>query len=148
VVDNSFNFLVHLRHMVKTLLNFVSLPELILIPKPKTLIENRLIKLLKARLKELKIIWNPDTFRKGLSNPKMPSWLLEKLGNLIAVAEASGWRISNALALELDETVEDIESFNPAFRIALKRERKDALRDMRLGRAVSIEKIKEEVGVR
>lgn len=134
--------------MAKTLSKIVSLPELMLAPEPKVLIEDRLVKLLKVRLKELKVVWNPDTFRKGLSNPKMPSWILEKLENLIAVAEASGWKISNALALELDETVEDIESFNPAFRAALKKERKDALRDIRLGRAVSIEKIKEEMGSR
>ena len=134
--------------MANTFSKIVSLPDLMLASEPKALVEDRLVKLLKARLKELKIIWNPDTFRRGLSNPKVPSWVLEKFENLIAVAEASGWKISNALALELDETVEDIESFNPAFRAALKKEKRDALRDIRLGRAVSIEHIKEEAGAR
>lgn len=114
-------------------------------PEPKLVVTKNLIKLLKNRLGELKIIWNPDTFRKGLSNPRMPKWLLEKLENLLVVAEASNWKISNALALEIDETVEDIESFNPAYRAALKKEKRDALRDIRLGRAVSVEAIKSEV---
>jgi len=134
--------------MTKTLLKIFSLPEVMTSPRPKAVLEEELVKLLKKRLKELKIVWNPEVFRKGLSNPKMPKWLLAKLENLLLIAEASDWKVSNALALELDETIEDIESFNPAFRAALKKERRDALKDIRLGRAVSIEEIKEEVGSR
>ena len=133
--------------MANTLSKIVSL-ETALSPRPRQLIEEGLVRFLKPRFKKLNIIWNPEAFRKGLSNPRLPAWLLHKLENLIVVAEASGWNISNALALELDETAEDIETFNPAFRVALAKERKDALRDIRLGRAVSIERIKEETTAR
>lgn len=130
--------------MAQTLPKIFSLPDLMYASKPKLLVAEALVRLLKRRLKELNIVWNPDVFRKGLANPKTPRWLLEKLENLIAIAEASGWKTSHALALELDETIEDVESFNPAFRASLKKEKRDALRDIRLGRAVSIETIKEE----
>lgn len=125
----------------------VSLSDVMLSSRPKVVVEDALVKLLRKRLKELNITWDPPTFRKALKNPKLPAWILAKLENLIAAAEASGWRTSNALALELDETVEDIESFNPTYRTWLKKSRRDSLRDIRTGKAVSIEAYKVEVGL-
>lgn len=113
--------------------------------RPKVVAEDALMKILTKRLKPLKIIWDPPTFRKALKNPGLPSWILAKLENLITTAEASGWRISSALARELDETVEDIESFNPAFRTWLKKSHRDALREMKLGKLISAEEVRAEL---
>ena len=125
----------------------VSLSDVMLSSRPKVVVEDALVKLLTKRLKELNVIWDPPTFRKALKNPKLPAWILAKLENLIAAAEASGWRISNALAFELDETVEDIETFNPAYRTWLKKSHRDTLRDIRTGKAVSIEEYKTATGL-
>ena len=108
-----------------TLPKILSLPILLRSRQPRKVIEDGLIRLLKKHLKELKIEWSPVAFRGGLSNPKLPNRLLEKLENLLAVAEASDWKISGELRLELDETIEDIESFNPPFRESIKKIRED-----------------------
>src|SRR5438067_1089925 len=93
----------------------ISLPDVILSSRPKEVVEDALIKLLTNRFKEIKILWNASVFRKALANSKLPGHLLSKLEELIAIAEASDWHISNSLKMELDETVEDIESFNQRF---------------------------------
>jgi len=108
--------------MAKILSKISSFSALFAVREPKRLLEEELIKLLKVRLKELKIIWNPLAFRGGLSNRQTPSWLLKKLESVIELAEAVDWRLSKVARDELDTTVEDIETFNPRFRESLKRE--------------------------
>lgn len=114
----------------------------------KTVVENKLIKLLTKHLKELGIIWVPYNFRQALRNPKLPADLLEKLENLIAEAEASNWKISKAVASEIDDTVEDIETFNPAYRAAHKKEMLEVKRDIKLGRGISFDELKVKYGVK
>lgn len=133
--------------MVKTLSQIFSITDLLRTPEPKTFLEDELIKLLARRLKQLDILWNPRSFRAGLANPKLPSHLLKKLESLLEVAEAVGWDISNELRHELDETVEDIETFNPAFRKRLAREHRSALKDIKLGRLISGEDLARKLGL-
>jgi hypothetical protein len=129
-----------------TLPKILSLPILLRSNQPRKVIEDCLIKLLKKRLKELKIVWNASAFRGGLSNPNLPTRLLEKLENLLAVAEASGWKISGELKIELDETIEDIESFNPPFRKSIKK----IQGNLKAGRLKisSLEKASKELGIK
>ena len=124
--------------------NFLSLLLLLRSAKPKLAIEQRLVRLLTIRLKELEIIWSPVAFRGGLQNPNLPRWLLEKLESLIALADASDWRLSKALANELDATIEDIETFNPPFQAALLR----SSRDMKASRFVTQETLEKRYGIR
>lgn len=130
-----------------SLSEIISLPSVLRSPSPKKTVGEGLVNLLKRRLKELDIIWNPKSFSAGLSNPALPRELLVKLENLLILAEQSEWRISNSLRFELDETVEEIETFNPASRKELAKERKAALRDFRAGRVVSGEEIERRFGV-
>lgn len=124
-----------------------SFPDIIRSREPRALLENRLIAILTVRLKALKIIWNPTAFRGGLHNPQTPPRLLKKLESLILAAEVSGWDISNALERELDEVVEDIETFNPAFRKRLAREQKAALHDFKAERTVSQEELERRFAI-
>ena len=112
--------------------------------RPKAVVEDRLVKILTKRCKELRILWNPSVFRKGLRNPKLPAWILDKLENLIVVCEASDWKISNAFSFELDETIEDIETFNPKYRAWMNKARRDRFRDIKLGREGTVESFKAE----
>ena len=134
--------------MDKPFSTIVSLPDVLLSPRPKVAVETALIKLLSKRLKELGIVWNASNFRKALESPKLPKWLLVKLENIIAAAEFSDWRISNSLKHELDETVEDIETFNPAYRAALKKEARDAERDFKAGKFISSEDLMAKYGIK
>lgn len=115
---------------------------------PKTAVADALVALLGKRLKELDVTWNAAVFRKGLANPKLPVGLLFKLENLITLAEASNWDVSDALKMELDETVEDIESFNPAFRTRLAKSRREALRDLKARRYISSEALLKKYDIR
>jgi len=114
---------------VNSLIKILSLSKLLVIPKPRELVKEELIKLLKARLKKLGIVWNPKSFAGGLSNPELPKDLLIKLEGLISLAEASGWKLSPTAKFELDETIEDIETFNPSFRKELEKRIAEADRD-------------------
>ena len=122
----------------------LSLPVVLRPPQPKRAVADGLIRLLRARLNAADIIWNPIAFRGGLGNPKLPAWLLQKLESLLALAEASGLKLSRALRDELDATVKDIESFNPPFRASLRR----ASRDVRAGRFVTQETLERRYGLR
>ena len=73
---------------------------------------------------------------------------MEKLANLIAEAEASDWKVSKWLTAELDETVEDIETFNPAYREALKKEAREARRDIKAGRYISSDELMAKYGIK
>ena len=95
------------------------------------------------RLAGLKVIWNPQAFRGGLGNPKLPLSLLKKLESLITLAEAVNWKLSRVARDELDVTVEDIETFNPAFRASLKR----ASADIKKGRFVTQEELERRYGI-
>ncbi len=106
---------------VNSLPKILSLSKLLTTPKPRELLVEELIKLLKTQLKKLGIVWNPKSFRAGLNNPKLPKDLLVKLEGLIFLAEACHWQLSPEVKLELDETIEDIESFNPLFRKELEK---------------------------
>jgi len=111
---------------VNSLPKILSLAKLLTVPKPREMVKEELIKLLKIQLKKLKIVWNPKSFAGGLSNPELPKDLLEKLEGLIFLAEASNWKLSPSAKLELDETIEDIETFNPSFRKELEKRIKEA----------------------
>jgi hypothetical protein len=114
----------------------LSLTELLTAPKPRQLAEDNLIKVLSKRLPKLGIVWNRRVFRSALRSPRLPRRLLRKLENLLEAAEATEWDLSSALTHELDETIEDIESFNPAFREALNKEARQARRDLKEGRTI------------
>ena len=116
--------------------------------RPKVVVEDALVKLLKKRLKELNVLWVPSNFRKALTNPKLPADLLAKLENLIFAAELSDWKISNSLKFELDETIEDIESFNPAYREAMKRESREARRELKSGKLIPLEELRAELNAK
>jgi hypothetical protein len=112
--------------ITKTTLNpILSFPEVVQSRKPREMFESRLIKLLRTRLKELKIIWSSEAFRGGLNNPELPAYLLKKLESLIVLAESLDWKLSKTLKDEFDITVEDIETFNPPFRKMLERASKE-----------------------
>lgn len=122
----------------------VSLPDVLLSARPKDVVEDALVKLLKKRLKDLKILWVPSNFRQALANPKLPAWLLQKLESLISLAEAIGWKLSKTLREELDVTIEDIETFNPAYRASLKQ----ASTDIKAGKFVTMEELKKRYGIK
>ncbi|OGM91091.1 hypothetical protein A2755_00010 [Candidatus Wolfebacteria bacterium RIFCSPHIGHO2_01_FULL_48_22] len=124
--------------------NILSLPLLLRAAKPKLAIEQNLVQLLTVRLKELRMAWNPAAFRGGLMNPRLPVWLLEKLESLITLAETSDWRLSKSLASELDNTIEDIETFDPPFQAALRQ----ASRDVKAGRFVTQEVLEQRYRIR
>lgn len=121
----------------------ISFSELVRARKPQALFEERLLTLLRFRLKQLKIVWNPRAFRGGLNNPKMPASLLEKLESLIVLAESVNWKLSKAVRDELDAIIEDIESFNPVFQESLRR----ASADVRAGRVVTQEELEKRYGL-
>src|SRR3989344_3195418 len=126
----------------------VSLSDVMLSSRPKVVVEDALVKLLKKRLKELNVLWVPSNFRKALTNPKLPADLLAKLENLIFAAELSDWKISNSLKFELDETIEDIESFNPAYREAMKGESREARRELKSGKLIPLEELRAELNAK
>lgn len=132
----------------KTFSRIVSLPDVLLSARPKAVVGDALVKLLKKRLKELNILWVPSNFRQALANPKLPAWLLAKLETLIAEADARSWKVSKTLMSELDEVVEDIETFNPAYRVALKREAREAQRDFKLGKFITLDELMLKYGIR
>lgn len=126
----------------QTILNpILSFPEVVQSRKPKEMFEMRLIKLLKVRLKELKIIWSSQAFRGGLNNPELPAYLLKKLESLIVLAESLDWKLSKTLKDELDITVEDIETFNPAFIKRMKR----ASAEIKKGNFITFEELKKSL---
>lgn len=121
----------------------LSFPEVIRSRHPRMVFENRLISLLKARLGDLNIIWNPRAFRGGLNNPALPVWLLKKLESLLFLAETVEWKLSRASRDELDATIEDIETFNPPFRKSLAR----ASAALKAGRFVTHRELERQYGI-
>jgi len=111
--------------------------------EPKSLLEQRLISLLTKRLKELKIIWNSKAFKGGLNNPELPHAILRKLESLIFLAETLNWKLSKLLKDELDSTIEDVETFNPAFRARLKK----ASEEFRAGKFITLETLEQKLGL-
>src|SRR3989338_1273624 len=126
----------------------VSLSDVMLSSRPKGVVEDALVKLLVKRLKALDIIWDPPTFRRALKNPKLPAELLAKLENLVVIAESSGWDVSVLLRQELSDAVEDIESYNPAYRAWLKKSRKESLREIKEGRFATTEELIAKYGIK
>lgn len=122
----------------------ISFPEVLRAREPGAILEMRLIALLTLRLKELNVVWGPKAFRGGLHNPKLPSSLLRKLESLIILGENLNWNLSKAVKDELDATVEDIESFNPAFRDKLRR----ASADIRKGKFITQEELEKRYGIK
>ncbi|OGF61929.1 hypothetical protein A2926_00385 [Candidatus Giovannonibacteria bacterium RIFCSPLOWO2_01_FULL_44_40] len=121
----------------------ISLSEVIKSREPKSLTEQRLISLLTKRFGDLQIIWNPKAFREGLNNPELPSNILKKLDSLLLLAETIDWKISKPLKDELDSTVEDIETFNPSFRMRLKK----ASEEFRAGKFIALEALEKKFGL-
>ena len=126
----------------------LSLSKVLTSPRPQELVKEELITLLKNRLKKLDILWNPKSFSGGLSNPELPKKLLNKLENLVSLAELSNWELSSQVKLEIDETIEDIETFNPSFRKSLIKEIKQAKEDLIKGRAISGEEMERKIGLK
>jgi len=118
----------------------LSFPEVLRSREPKVLLENRVVQILTKRLKELNIIWGPKAFRGGLNNPDLPVWLIKKLESLIALGEIMDWKLSKAVKDELDATIEDIETFNPAFIKSLKR----ATSDIKAGRFTTQKELEQK----
>lgn len=114
-----------------------SLSDVIREARPREAVEKKLIALLQSRLKKSRIAWNPKAFQGGLGNPALPAAMLKKLETILWLAEAIDWRLSRNLKNELDETVEDIESFNPPFRASLRQ----AADDFKAGRFVTQEQL-------
>src|SRR3989344_7492626 len=127
-----------------TIINpILSMFEVLQAREPKSLLEQRLISLLTKRLKELKIIWSPKAFRGGLNTPELSENILKKLEALVLLAEAVNWKISKALRDELDSTVEDIETFNPAF---IERMKKSS-QDIKAGKFITLEELEKKLGL-
>lgn len=129
--------------MVKT--KVISLTGVLTSAEPRQFVEDALIQTLKKHLGKFGILWNPEAFRGGLRNSRLPKNLLRKLENLLEVAEASGWDLSEHLTYELDVTIEDIESFNPAFRRRLKAELRSARRELAEGKTLSVEELRQSL---
>ena len=123
----------------QTINPILSFPDVVQTKRPRELFEDRLVLLLNKRLKLLGITWGPKSFRGGLNNPELPTAILKKLESLILLAEAVGWQLSRSQINELDNTVEDIETFNPPFRESLKR----ASRDFAKGKYVTLEELEK-----
>src|SRR3989344_2252817 len=119
----------------------LSFPDVIQTKEPKSIFENRLIAMLKKRLKELKIVWGPAAFKGGLNNPELPVEILKKLESLISISEALNWNVSVTLKNELDSTVEDIETFNPPFRARIKKISKE----IKSGKFISFDKLEKKL---
>lgn len=126
---------------LQTINPILSFPDVVQTKKPRELFEDRLISLLKKRLKTYRIIWSPKAFRGGLNSPELPAALLRKLESIILLSEAVDWRLSKTLINELDNAVEDIETFNPPFRESLRRASRGAAK----GRHVTLEEMGESV---
>ena len=124
--------------------SFFSFADILRSQKPREAMEKKLIDLLSIHLKKLEVVWNPNAFRGGLHNPELPEWLLRKLESLVLLAGTVQWKLSKNLKDELDATIEDIESFNPAFVEAMKK----ATKDVRAGRFISQEKLEEMLHTR
>lgn len=128
--------------MAKTV---ISLADLLTASEPKRVLEDALIAILRKQLPKLGIIWNANAFRAGLKNPKLPKKLLQKLESLLEVAELSHWELSTEAVRELDEVVEDVESFNPAFLERMKRLIEQADRE---NAWIPLEQVEQELGLR
>jgi hypothetical protein len=92
--------------------------------QPRKEVIAELVKILKAGLKRLKIVWNEKTFCAGLANPDLPADLIEKLEGYVEVADKLDWELPDPLIEEFEGVIEDIESFNPSFRKSLARKSK------------------------
>ena len=103
--------------------------------------EKKLVALLKKNLRRLGVIWSPEAFQAGLHNPALPNFVLRKFDSLLSLASAVDWKLSKAIAHELDNTIEDIETFNPAFRDALRQ----ATRDIRAGKGIRQQELEREI---
>lgn len=109
----------------------------------KSVFENRLIAMLKKRLKELRIIWSPQAFKGGLNNHDLPAEILRKLESIILISESLNWKISTTLKNELDTTVEDIETFNPPF---IKRMKKIS-EEVKAGKFITFEELQKKLSL-
>lgn len=118
---------------------YISLSKIIRSPEPLKELENELVAMLTVQLKRFGVSWNPKAFRAGLNNPELPQELLGKLDDFLGTADRLGWALPKFLVEELDELVEDIESFNPLFLKSLEASRKS-------GR-VSAEAVKKRLGL-
>ena len=95
--------------------SYLSVAKILRAANPKEEVTNELVAFLMNHLKPLRIRWNPNAFRAGLTNPALPEALLRKLEDFLGVAELLGWSLPTSVVEELDRIIEDIESFNPAF---------------------------------
>jgi hypothetical protein len=125
----------------QTLNPILSFPDVVYARKPRMLFDSRLVALLAKRLKELRIVWSPGAFRGGLNNPELPRHLLTKLESLILLAEALDWKLSKNMVDEIDNTVEDFETFNPMFRARIKR----ASEDFKKGKFITLEELEKSL---
>jgi hypothetical protein len=121
----------------------LSFLEVIRSPEPKVVFEKKLVGLLKKNLRRLGILWSAEAFQGGLHNHELPSAILRKFESLLSLASAVDWKVSKAIASELDNTIEDIETFNPPFRESLRR----AAADMRAGKYVTHDELEREFGI-
>lgn len=121
----------------------LSFVEVIRSPEPKIVFEKKLIALLTKNLRRLGIMWSAEAFQGGLHNHELPTALLRKFESLLSLASAVDWKLSKVFVQELDNTIEDIETFNPAVRKRLRQ----ASEDIRGGKYVKHEDLERAIGV-
>lgn len=111
----------------------LSLSRILSIPHPQQAVKQDLTRMLKIQLKNLGVVWNAEAFNQALNNPALPVSLLKKLERLISIAETTNWDISPALKREIDETVEDIEIFNPDYQARAQKQRQEFEEELKKG---------------
>ena len=102
--------------MIKISSSFLSIEKLLSAHEIRIELVKEIINILTQGLKRFNVIWNPKVFQEALLNGNVSPALLKKLDMLIKTAVTMNWEIPSSLVEEIDRVVEDIESFNPAFR--------------------------------
>lgn len=95
--------------------SYFSVVKVLRAADPKEELIGELVAFLRPHLRSLGIRWNPEAFRRGLTNPELPEELLSKLEDFLGIAQALNWALPKSVVEELDGIVEDIETFNPVF---------------------------------
>ena len=113
--------------------------------EPRETLEKSLVALLKVRLKEWEVLWNPSNFCEGLRNPDMPVELLQKLEDLLLTSEKLQWDLPKTLVEDLDLVVEDIESFNPAYIARVECDAAKVERDREEGKLIPLSELSKEL---
>jgi hypothetical protein len=99
-----------------------SLSRMLRSPRPKEELVGAIVSIVAVGVKRLGIVWNSKNFRGGLMNPAVSKELLDKLEAFLEISQKLDWELPGPIEDEFDELIEDIETFNPAFRKALVRQ--------------------------